>query len=337
MKPLPSYALCVAVAVVLAVIASCGRREASVPPVILMDEDVVAMEAAASPSSPDEPSRLPEESHHDSAAVFLLVDTCVSVLDDTAVKKPQAADICMDDPLSAVFAEMPDAAPADSARGMFEEKGPGTAAEDSAVREGIPAPTDPASEPAMQDDSVGVASAPATDTNDIFAMMAAPADTVVPSPGDTAAFGDADRLEEDVTVGLESLDSGAVDNDDIFSDIFTHDTAVYVKLQVHRDISQRFDEGRAADSVAALPESAVPAGSRHTPPDGRLKNILMLLMGLLAAVFAVAAVSLLLPEKRAPRAVKGWLSALKGNNRQDTAAAAASPDPEKTQPNNFES
>jgi len=362
-----SYVLLAVVASVT--LASCGSRErpetpASLP---LMEEKPAATieaqpDALASPMefspmeeavlAPEDTLVTQEVNVNDSTTVMSLLDE-IPDQDGTATVKHKVEDASMEDPLSALFADMPDTRPAepDSAAGamsdLFMDEQNIVAVKDSAVQAveaaniSVEAPQAKVSEESLAveekaeapvvpmeasaDTAETVLHAADTlqnisvmeevttiDTNDIFALMAAAAaDTVVTEHSDSVEIGvfeDERYFEEDIAIGLESRDSGVVSNDDVFNDVFAHDTAVYVKLQVHRDISQRFDEGTAADTVAALPEDAVPSGSRHMPSDGSLKKILMLLLGLLAMVFVVAAVSLLLPMKKVQGMVKEKLS-----------------------------
>lgn len=393
-----SYVLLAVVA--SAALASCGSRSrpATPAPLPLMEEEPAATieaqpDALASPMefSPTEEAALApndtfitqEDNIKDSTIVMSLLDE-IPVQDGTATIKPKVEEASMEDPLSALFADMPDMRPAeqDSATGAmsdpFADKQNMVAVKDSAMQAvaaanaAVEAPREEVSEESlvveekaavpvmpMEDSAdttetvlrmtdslqnISVAEeSPTIDTNDIFALMAAAsADTTATEHSDSlevGVFEDERYFEEDIAIGLESRDSGLVSDVDVFDDVFAHDTAVYVKLQVHRDISQRFDEGTAADTVAALPEGAVPAGSRHMPSDGSLKNILMLLLGLLAAVFVVAAVSLLLPVKKVPEMMKEKLSGvqipgMKGKKKSGKEIAEnATPVPEETKDN----
>ena len=94
---------------------------------------------------------------------------------------------------------------------------------------------------------------------------------------------------------------GVINNEDVFDDIFEYDTSVYVKLKVEKDISQHFNEGSVADTVA-LPENAVPAGSREMASvNDIMRKVLMLMLGLLAAAFLLIALKLFLPDRKRPK------------------------------------
>lgn len=91
---------------------------------------------------------------------------------------------------------------------------------------------------------------------------------------------------------------GVINNEDVFDDIFEHDTSVYVKLKVEKDISQHFNEGSVADTVV-LPENAVPTGSREMASvNDIMRKVLMLMLGLLAAAFILIALKLFLPDRK---------------------------------------
>ncbi len=246
--------------------------------------------------------------------------------DDGAMPAPAG-----DDPLAAVFA----AGTAEDASVRQVDTVRHTAAAPDTVSEGsLLADRDAVRDVIGADDPLAAVftSVPAGDSaawhEDTIRHAAAAPDTL-PAPA-VALLSDDDAAEDaDLdAAALGSVPDSASAGADVFDDIFVHDTAVYVKLTVEKDIQQRFSEGAVTDT-AAVPADAVPAGSRGMPSaEGVMRKVLMLLMGALAATFLLIAARLLLPDRKAP--AKGRMPAIRIHGRRAVMPADDAAEDENT-------
>jgi len=263
---------------------SCGRKESPALPAadnvhnLLVQEDVLPVDdqagapMAASEDSLRLASPAPEEGllQYDEGRDSL-VSRFVGIEEDVAVKTSDN----MDDPLAGLFD-----APTDTTAAAMQNV------------------TNDVNEDRYE---------PTADTTVVSSINMALAREEQKNRQDSVSIKSADTVMADP---LPLPDSAAIDRqtdsasmkDDVFEDIFAvADTAVYVKLPVHKDINQQFNEGSVIDSTAdVLPEEAVPSATRHhVVTKNTLRTVLMFLLGLTAVVFVVMAVKLMMPDKKA--------------------------------------
>lgn len=263
---------------------SCGRKESPALPAadnvhnLLVQEDVLPVDdqagapMAASEDSLRLASPAPEEGllQYDEGRDSL-ASRFVGIEEDVAVRTPDN----MDDPLAGLFD-----APADT-----------TAAAMQNVTNGV--------NEERHESAADTTSMPSTDASATREEQNAGLDPVSIKSVDTTTI---DPLPLSDSAAIDRQTDSASMKDDIFEDIFAlADTAVYVKLPVHKDINQQFNEGSVIDSTSdVLPEEAVPSATRHhVVTKNTLRTVLMFLLGLTAVVFVVMAVKLIMPDKKA--------------------------------------